>query len=784
MKHASTDDQDIAALSKTLAEAARASNQRRGLIVAGDHSWCRQTAQAVLSITNFQRVLWISTKAPAHTWSMPAAKTHALLGRELDAVVFDAHCGFDLDAFGAISGTVHGGGLLLLLTPRFDDWAQFRDPENARITVALYELGDVTGRFFRHMVGIVRDSVGRGIEVIEQHKSVGATLPENDVSNAQSNIARHRSTGEQFEQPLASKNTQKRIMLATPSSKTAMMYDAECRTADQRRAVVALVKVITGHRRRPVVLTSDRGRGKSTALGIAAAHLLKQGIKHIVVTGPRLESVRPVFEHASRLLPEARASKAALHLGKACLEFLPPDQLAHALSPVELLLVDEAATIPTPVLERLLEHYSRIAFATTIHGYEGTGRGFAIRFNKVLDQRTRGWKAIRLETPIRWAANDPLERFVFRALLLDAAAAPDEAIITATRDHCVIERVDRDVLVDDGKTLYELFGLLILAHYRTRPYDLRHMLDGPNLSIYTTRYQGHVVATALVAHEGGFDTKTSRAVWEGRTRPHGHLIPESLAAHVGLEYAPIQQCARIMRIAVHPAVQGRGLGTQLTEAIVKQARDERLDYVGSSFGATDELLAFWARARFVPVRLSVKRGATSGAHSAILLRALSDPGGILVAEARERFIALLPHQLSDPLRDLEPRLAVRLIRHTRAEKVDAPQLSCQDWSDIVAFAFAKRVYEVCIAPLWKLTSRALADPNNDRFLKPADRNALIVKVLQKRTWRETAVALGLAGRADVIEALRHAAQTMALHYGDASVQAQIKRLISTSTPSN
>lgn len=734
---------DIRKMTAARVAAARTQGQRQALVFAGTQQWCLQAAQASLAGAAPERVLWLSAQAPGQAWRLEAAKAHQALGQEIDAVVFNAYSGFDPDAFGIITGAIRSGGLLLLLTPPLAAWPDFNDPEHARIVTAPYQLTDVSGRFLQRLVRILGEA--EGVTVVEQGKEFphGGEPP---------------SAGAQADKNRA----------------VCQSADGECRTEDQQRAVEAIVKVVTGQRRRPVVLTSDRGRGKSAALGIAAARLLGRGLKRILVTGPRLDAVEPVFRHARRLLPQAAASRAALHLPGASLEFAPPDELVRTSRPGDLLLVDEAAAIPAPLLERLLQGYPRIAFATTIHGYEGTGRGFALRFHKLLDEKTRGWKALRLKTPIRWKPGDPLEQFVFRALLLNAAAAPDSVAAAATPETVEVERLNRDILAGDEATLAELFGLLVLAHYQTRPYDLRHLLDGPNLSVYALRCQGHVVATALLALEGGFDNSTARSIWEGRIRPHGHLLPESLAAHLGLEQAPRLRCARIMRIAVHPAVQGRGLGTRLVAALIQKTAAAGLDYLGSSFGASGELLDFWKRLDFWPARLSVKRGATSGAHSAIVLRPLSSPGQALVKAARRRFLTHLPHQLSDPLRALEPDLAARLLRC--GGQADPPSLDPQDWSDVLAFAFGRRIYEMCIAPIWKLTCAVLAAPECETLLEEADRNALIVKVLQKRSWREAAAALKLSGRAEVTAVLRRALRPLVLHFGPEAVRREAERL--------
>ena len=709
---------EVLALAARLRQQARASRQRRALLLAGEAAWGRALADELCRRLALAPASWVSAHSPAGAEALQGRQALALLGQEREAVIFDAHSGFDPDVFGAVSGAVMGGGLLILLTPPLAQWPQRADPAAERIAVAPLSYADVSGRFLRRLAGLVAQAAG--VTVVEQGRAA-PTPPADEPAPAQA------------------------------------VFDRDgFRSADQQAAVAAVEHVVRGHRRRPVVLVADRGRGKSAALGIAAARLLRGGLRRIVVTAPRLDAVTPLFEQAARQLPGARLRRGHLRWNEAGIEFLPPDELLLRPANAELLLVDEAAAIPAPLLTHLLQQHSRIAFATTVHGYEGTGRGFALRFRRTLDALTPGWRELRLRTPIRWAPGDPVEAFVFRALLLDASAAEDAAVAAAMPASCRFERLDRDRLADDEQTLSQLFGLLVQAHYRTRPNDLRNLLDGPGLRVCALRYQERVVATALVAAEGGFDADLAQAIAGGKRRPRGHLIPQSLAAHLGLVHGARLRCARVMRIAVHPAAQRRGLGSLLLQRIRAQAAAEGFDLLGASFGASEDLLAFWAGEGLLPVRLGFSRDHASGSHSVMVLRALSEEGRAVCAEARRRFLDDFALQLADPLRELEPLLAARLLMRGKGESLPA-EPSPEDLAAVEAFARGARAFEDCLAPLYRLCLRVLADgaPGDDE-----ERRLVVAKLLQKRGWAGLAAMTGLPGRAALQDALRRAARAM------------------------
>ncbi|MCU7890772.1 MAG: GNAT family N-acetyltransferase [Candidatus Thiodiazotropha sp. (ex Ustalcina ferruginea)] len=707
-----------------LQTSAQQTRHRALLVLSGKQAWCVERANAIVKHLNVPDCIWIGDPGSDGIHALTNVQALEQLGKECGLLVYNAYAGFDPDAFGALSGTLRGGGLLLLLTPPLQDWADYADPQADRIVVAGYPVTDLKGRFLHRVSSILQTDPATICISPNEIPLSGAPSPSSPIVQLQ-----------QFLHP-------------------------HCRTHDQAKAVEAIIHVVKGHRKRPLVLTSDRGRGKSSALGIAAAQLISEGYKKILVTAPRQGAVGCLFEQASNCLPGSKSSRLILQKDDSTLRYSAADHLLADPQPADILLLDEAAAIPTPLLEGLLNHYPRIVFATTVHGYEGTGLGFNLRFKGHLDRKMPQWREITLKEPIRWASEDPLEQLVFRLLALDASPADDAMVEDAQPQDTRLEFPSQQQLLEQESDLNQLFGLLVLSHYRTTPLDLRHLLDGPNLQIALLRYGEAIVAVALLAAEGEFSAQMAEQIWAGRRRPRGHLLAQSLSAHLGLRSAATLKCLRIMRIAVHPAVQGRGLGSQLVEAVKQRAIDQGFDYLGTSFGATPELIKFWRTNGLQAVRLGLHAGASSSNQSVMLIQPLSPSGEQLVIQAREQFARQLPTLLSDPLRQLSTHLAGPLL-----EGIDhrsTTSLERQEWLDLVAFAFARRGYDLTLHAIEVISLSALAEGR----VKDEDAALMIMRVLQKQPWQVCASAISLSGRGTVEKRLREVIGRLVFHYGN------------------
>ena len=664
--------------------------ERRLIWLEDDEADCIARAEALLG----EAVFWLGD-GPAQYSPLPATKALQRLGQECDTLVFNAFSGFHPDAFGALAGTLRAGGLLLLLTPPRAQWPTYQDPDRLRL-VAQPEDVDRAGHGF----------IARLVRLLEGDPALSLP-PSTDLLPP---------TTEPW-QPLGE---------SRPLSR------------DQSHALPAIRKVLHGHRRRPLVLSADRGRGKSALLGLAAADLLQQDpALQIVVTAPSQATVATLFAHAAAALADNPERLAGL-------SYLSPDRLVQGSLQPDLLLVDEAAAIPTPLLEAMLARHSRIVFATTEHGYEGTGRGFHLRFKRVLDRQTPGWQELHLAEPIRWSRHDPLEPLVFRLLGLDAEVQPPQCPMAPSW-----RQIGQDKLVEDDGQLNQVFGLLVLAHYQTSPSDLRYLLESPDLDIHLLEQDKSLLGVALVVREGSIAPALAQDIWAGRRRPRGHLLPQSLLAHAGFTTAGERSYARVMRIAIHPALHRHGLGSLLLGKLEAHYRAKGVDYLGSAFSASADLLPFWCKAGLTALRVGLQRDAASGSHAALLLKPLKTELEPELAQWRQCFVRQLPTLLAGELKELDTDLVWQCLRGEFAFK--APALDEYERQELRCFAHHHKPFELCQYSLQRWLATRVTDLDE---LNPDERRLLIATIWQYAPWIELAKVLRLAGKPALIKALR------------------------------
>ncbi len=629
----------------------------------------------------------------------PSAETHQvkqahqLLGRECELFIFQVSTKFDADAFGAVLGCVKAGGTVLVL-----------------LNTALPSTRWLT-RFLR--------------------------------------IASDFTAIQQFHQP--------QPLPALVSSSNTNLASAIVPTAEQQQAIASVVKVVTGHRRRPLVLTADRGRGKSALLGMAAAELLQAGKQHILVTAPSSTNIQTLLLHAHQQLPSSKLNSMSVTWQDAIIEFMAPDAILQTQPTTDLLIIDEAAAIPANMLEQYLSQYSRLVFSSTIHGYEGTGRGFALRFYKTLDKLAPDWRIHTLKQPIRWCEGDIVEQFCFAALLLDAEPIDRQDIDAATLNELSYEPLDQAKLLNDESLLRQVFGLMALAHYRTRPADLQMLLDHPAIYIAVLRYQDKVVATLWAIDEAQLDDSLAQAVYDGQRRLKGHLLPQSLLVHAGIIDAAQYDYQRISRIAVHPEFQQKGWGQCLLNHAVSEMTNN-IDVVGVSFAMSDDLLHFWRKAGFEVVRLGQHRDEVSGSLSVMMLKALTPAGQNLVDQARKTLSCQWPFLLSRQWGELDAQMVILIGQSLLYDENFNIDLLPQ----IQSFAYKQRPYESTEWALSQWLRYKLSSPGF-MHLPTIQQHLLIMLILQAIPLDKVVEQVKLAGRKQILMQLREAVQQL-LHF--------------------
>ena len=549
------------------------------LILVGEDDFLAHQLNHNLSLKS---AVWIGDVSPHFNSQsyFPFSKTKNLLGSEFPAIIYDARQGIHLDALAIAAGTLQDGGQLLLLLNHWADLANQPDSDSLRWSGEKHAINTP------HFIAFLQEKIAKyGFPVYQNTPlTVASPMPQKD-----------RSTHCQ------------------PTLEQARLLQ---QMAEAEEAIL--------------IVTAKRGRGKSALAGLFAKQQLAQN-QPVILTAPNKSAVNIFNEFAG-----------------ADITFMPPDELSQNLSDApqqfanHWLFVDEAAMIPLDILFRLTKAFKRTVLTTTIHSYEGTGRGFLLKFMAKTDRTLRHFE---LFTPLRWQADDKLEAFIDDLLLCDCEdrlpQPPYDSVLAEQiqMSHC--ERIPHD-------QIESVYGLLTLAHYRTSPLDLRRLLDAPQQQFYLAQAHDALLGCVWAVPEGGMEDNTLiRQIRRGERRPRGNLVAQMLCFQAGWEEACALRSLRISRITVQPNWQQQGLGQRLIAKMKQQQikQQSAVDFLSVSFGYTPELLAFWQKCGFILVHFSESKEASSGCYSVVALCPLSEEGQAFVQQAEKQFQRNLPLSL-------------------------------------------------------------------------------------------------------------------------------------------
>ena len=556
---------------------------RQLVVISGSPAFCKQQLLPFVSHFSTEPVLALGHSQVSVPGALPLKQATQLLGQSCKLGIYDAFEAFRPSALLSLAGTVADNGILLLCVPPTAEWSYYT--EHTTNHYLSYGQTCENSIFRAYMAQLFCSR--QDIALIEAGGICRLPRP----------------------QPVAQ----------NPS----LLAPAPFASLDQQQAFEQLSHVSESG---ICVLTADRGRGKSTLLGMLAAHWLQFG-KSVTICSRFPDSINAIFEGVKRIAPNIPEEPARqIQLGEHCLRWLPVDHPELYKDTQAVLIIDEAANLPIPTLQSLCLYYKRILLSTTIRGYEGTGRGFLTRFIPWLKQHFHTYESVSLSTPCRWAPDDPVEDTLYRALQLDDEPSQCGSVpLPTSKTGKNPVNVEYDFLsAESPESFNKVLSLLMTAHYQTTVDELIRLCDSPENYTLVATHQDDVMGVINIQIEGGTILQpVANDIASGTRRVNGHLSAQALSLYLADPAMATQRYCRINRIAVSEAYRRKGIATNLIHALIHWLNEQSIDALTTSFGATESLMRFWQSCGFEAVKAGLKRDASSAEYSLLMWKPIT-----------------------------------------------------------------------------------------------------------------------------------------------------------------
>ena len=666
-------------------------------------------------------------------------ETHKILGQTFGMLILQDFEAITPNLLARTIETIEGGGIVVILLRTMSSLKQFYTMSmdvHSRFRTESHQ--DVVARFNERF--LLSLSTNRHCLVVDDQLNI---LPISSKNLVIEPIINSKEGGEALSKEEKELLSIKESLVDTQPASSIIGC---CKTLDQAKCVLKFIDSISEKQLRSTIsLTAARGRGKSAALGLSIASAVAFGYSNIFVTSPTPENLETLFkfilkgfdsldyqdhvdyEVVQSTNPEFNNATIRINIFKEhrqTIQYINPKDYAQ-LGQAELLVIDEAAAIPLPLVKNLLGPYL-VFMSSTINGYEGTGRSLSLKLLQQLRQQTSSLSGasanvevkkqvqlsasskilheLQLNESIRYANGDLIEKWLNDLLCLNCCQQVTPSPELRLKRSCPIPEacdlyyINRDTLFSYHKIselfLQHLMSLYVASHYKNSPNDLQMLSDAPAHHLFCLLgpfnnknaekseqvYQlPEILCVVQVCLEGEISRDSVVDNLKRGKRANGDLIPWTVSQQFQDDDFPRLLGARIVRIATNPDYQSMGYGSRtmklleeyyegkivdinetasgedgltrvnegeeenlneisdvdlLTERIepkkklpplllkLNERRSERLDYLGVSFGLTNDLLRFWKKSSFLPVYLRQTTNDLTGEHSCIMIKEL------------------------------------------------------------------------------------------------------------------------------------------------------------------
>ncbi|UCG03541.1 MAG: tRNA(Met) cytidine acetyltransferase [Candidatus Heimdallarchaeota archaeon] len=509
-------------------------------------------------------------------------------------------------------------------------------------------------------------------------------------------------------------------------------------------------------------LLANRGRGKSASIGLFISQVLSKISKRTftaTISSPHPTNVQVLFDFLSRgLISEnikfRKIKQEGLVSGiytssnsNSKITYIWPSEIKTNLK-TDLFVVDEAAAIPIEILKKITKISAKKIFLSTIHGYEGAGRGFQHKFLHYLrKQKQINYIEYNLTQPIRYMKGDSIEKLLNHTFLLDVELEPLKVDSRSIERNTLKLQVHKDpkyLFSKDGLPhLKQLFSLLIYAHYRNQPNDLivladsgKHFLAG----VYGKDNQKNelLLVSSQLAEEGMMKSEEIQEITSGKFIK-GNLISTISIRHFSEKLAKLRGL-RVVRIAVHPSLIDKGFGRLAIE--LQDQIFSSYEWIGVSYGATVKLMKFWRKFNFVSVHIRPIKTLETGEWNIIVIRPLGPSAKDIISQASADFLLQFIALLKQSIHSMKPELVVQILKSCNPIPDYKPKITSSGTIRLKNYLKGHLNFLLAVDVIYELTVKYFVSPQTIK-LSPSQEALLITRILQGRTWGQTLSKTGL-----------------------------------------